>query len=167
MQGVVDKRPGSDEANFIVNELIPLATWPSGLRGEWSSASWKTYTACGRWNSFTRSFAGIPATASSGASICLSDGTRVTCMCEGFAHRDHSGNAEHGWKASSVRAIYGFWSRARAAWSGRKQRAVQRPPPKPSIIRQHQAAGGSTKRDPPEVFKSPSCHRGHRGHRET
>ncbi len=63
VRGVVDKRPGSEEANLIVNELIALeelaSRYTRGVRVRVS----KRHTACGSSRCCTRSSAATPATA--------------------------------------------------------------------------------------------------------
>jgi len=54
VRGVIDRRGGGDEINFIVNELM------RGLRAASRSGYWKRSTANGRWCSCGKSSAPIP-----------------------------------------------------------------------------------------------------------
>ena len=64
VRGAVDKRPGSEEANLIVNEMIPLDDLPRATRAACGFACSRKPTASRSSNSFTKSSAAIRATAS-------------------------------------------------------------------------------------------------------
>ena len=54
IRGAVDKRPGSEEANFIVNEVIPLEDLPSRYTAACRFASPKPSTGRRSSINFTR-----------------------------------------------------------------------------------------------------------------
>ena len=84
MQGVVDKRPGSDEANFIVNELIPLDDLAKRFTRGMVIRLLEDVHGVRAVEQLYEILRGYPGDRELQIVICLSDGTRVTCACEGF-----------------------------------------------------------------------------------
>ena len=82
VRGAIDKRPGSEEANLIVNELIPLEDVPAPVhQGHHDPGRRRSSTASAGWSSFTRSSAATPAPARCSLHLCLEDGSTVACEC--------------------------------------------------------------------------------------
>jgi DNA polymerase-3 subunit alpha len=80
--GAIDKRPGSEEANLIVNELIPLEDLAGRYtRGIVVRVIEETHgvAALDKLHEILR---GYPGTCELQLLICLADGTRVPCRCE-------------------------------------------------------------------------------------
>ena len=84
VQGVVDKRPGSDEANFIVNELIPLDDLAQRFTRGMVIRLLEDVHGLRAVEQLYEILRGYPGDRELQIVICLSDGTRVTCACEGF-----------------------------------------------------------------------------------
>jgi len=84
LRGTIDKRPGSEEANLIVNELFPLselaARFTRGVRIRYDE---KTHGERGldQLNEILR---GYPGTAEFQLVLRLTDGSQVTCDCDGL-----------------------------------------------------------------------------------
>ena len=82
--GVIDKRPGSEEANLIVNELIPLEDLPKRcshgikIRVFEDSHALKGPKVLDQLNEILR---GYPGNCSLELLLCLEDGRQVTCEC--------------------------------------------------------------------------------------
>ena len=84
VQGVIDKRQGSDEANFIVNELIPLDDLAKRFaRGIVIRLLEEVHGVCAVEQLY-EILRGYPGNCDLQLLICLSDGSRVSCNCEGF-----------------------------------------------------------------------------------
>jgi len=80
--GSIDKRPGSEEANLIVNELVPLEDLPSRFtRAIKVSLSEQTHGTKGveQLYEFLR---GYPGPCRLELVICLADGVQVQCRCD-------------------------------------------------------------------------------------
>ncbi|MCE5266995.1 MAG: DNA polymerase III subunit alpha, partial [Planctomycetaceae bacterium] len=84
IRGAVDKRPGSEEANLIVNEIIPLEELASrctrGVRirvAEEDGASRKL-------DALHEILSGYPGNCELQLVLCLGNGSRVECRCDGM-----------------------------------------------------------------------------------
>jgi len=79
LRGVVDKRPGSEEANFIVNEVIPLENLASrcarGVRLRVVEPTHGPKTL----DMLREILAGYPGPCDLELTFCLADGSRVAC----------------------------------------------------------------------------------------
>jgi DNA polymerase-3 subunit alpha len=83
-RGVIDKRPGSEEANLIVNELIPLAELARRFtRGVTIRLSEETHGE-GQIDRLREVLRGYPGTCDVELLVCLNDGARVRCKCDGL-----------------------------------------------------------------------------------
>ncbi len=82
VRGSVDKRPGSEEANFIVNEVIPLEDLPSrytrGVRIRLSESEHGTE----KLEQLYEILRGYPGGCSLELTIGLADGASVACKCD-------------------------------------------------------------------------------------
>ena len=82
LRGAVDKRPGSEEANLIVNEVIPLESLASrytrGVRIRIIESAHGPQTLEG----LHEILRGYPGNCELELAICLSDGSRVACKCD-------------------------------------------------------------------------------------
>jgi DNA polymerase-3 subunit alpha len=84
VRGAIDKRPGSEEANLIVNELIPLEQLAARYtRGVMIRVVEEEHGRQGleRLHEILR---GYPGNAELQLLLCLTDGTRVPCRCDTF-----------------------------------------------------------------------------------
>jgi len=82
LRGVVDKRPGSEEANLIVNEVIPLVDLPSRLtRGMAIRLDAQQHGERGLEGLY-EILRGYPGKCEVQLSIALEDGSRVVCACD-------------------------------------------------------------------------------------
>lgn len=83
VRGAIDKRPGSEEANFIVNEIIPLENLASrytrGVRIRVIEDAHGPKTL----EVLHEILRGYPGNCDLELSLCLTDGSRVSCKCEG------------------------------------------------------------------------------------
>lgn len=84
VRGAVDRRPGSDEANLIVNELIPLAD----LHGRFTKGivirvSQERHTQRGL-EQLHEILRGYPGSCELQLVLCLDDGSRAVLKCEGM-----------------------------------------------------------------------------------
>jgi DNA polymerase-3 subunit alpha len=83
IRGVIDKRPGSEEANMIVNEIIPLENLASrytrGVRIRVSEAFHGPHTL----EQLHEIIRGYPGKCDLELTICLADGSRAACKCDG------------------------------------------------------------------------------------
>ena len=87
--GHVDKRGGSDEANLIVNELIPLEAWDKrSARGIMVRLSEEAHGIQGVQRLY-EILRGYPGPCEVQLVICLADGTRVVCPCEKIRVENH------------------------------------------------------------------------------
>jgi DNA polymerase-3 subunit alpha len=81
IRGVVDKRPGSDEANLIVNEIIPLADLESRYtRGVLIRVD-ESQHGPQKLNQLHEILRGYPGKAELQLMICLADGSKVSMKC--------------------------------------------------------------------------------------
>jgi DNA polymerase III subunit alpha len=82
VRGVIDKRPGSEEANFIVNEIIPLeslaARYTRGVRIRVCEEAHGPHTL----EQLHEILRGYPGTCELELTLCLSDGSRAACKCD-------------------------------------------------------------------------------------
>jgi DNA polymerase III subunit alpha len=82
LRGVIDKRPGSEEANFIVNEVIPLESLASrytrGVRIRIVERSHGPQTLEG----LHEILRGYPGNCELELTVCLADGSRVACKSD-------------------------------------------------------------------------------------
>jgi DNA polymerase-3 subunit alpha len=82
LRGVVDKRPGSEEANLIVNEVIPLADLPGRLtRGVAIRLDAQQHGERGLEGLY-EILRGYPGKCEVQLTIALEDGSRVVCACD-------------------------------------------------------------------------------------
>ena len=82
LRGAIDKRPGSEEANLIVNEIIPLeslaARYTRGVRIRVSEATHGPHTL----EQLHEILRGYPGNCELELTICLADGSRAACKCD-------------------------------------------------------------------------------------
>lgn len=82
LRGVIDKRPGSEEANFIVNEVIPLdnlaARYTRGVRIRVIESAHGPKTLEG----LHEILRGYPGNCELELAVCLTDGSRITCKSD-------------------------------------------------------------------------------------
>jgi DNA polymerase-3 subunit alpha len=84
LRGAVDKRPGSEEANLIVNELIPLEDLASRYtRGVRVRVSEEAH-GLRKLEMLHEILRGYPGGCPLELSVCLADGTRVACRADEF-----------------------------------------------------------------------------------
>jgi DNA polymerase-3 subunit alpha len=82
-RGTVDKRPGSDEANLIVDELIPLDELDGRFtRGVIIRVLEEEHAEQGLEKLY-EILRGYPGSCELRLLLCLTDGTRVCCTCDG------------------------------------------------------------------------------------
>ena len=79
--GAVDKR-GGEEANVIVNELVPLEELPSRFTHAMSLRLLESVHGTAGVEQLYEILRGYPGTCRLNLVICLADGTRVRCPCE-------------------------------------------------------------------------------------
>ncbi len=83
VRGVVDKRPGSEEANFIVNELIPLEQLEQRFtRGIQIRIDEQQHGIKGL-EALYEILRGYPGKCEVQLVLALADGARVVCQCDG------------------------------------------------------------------------------------
>jgi DNA polymerase III subunit alpha len=84
VRGAVDKRPGSEEANLIVNEIIPLGNLASRCtRGVRIRVLEKDH-GLQEMEQLHEILRGYPGNCGLELTICLADGSRVACTCDGL-----------------------------------------------------------------------------------
>ena len=84
VRGAVDKRPGSEEANLIVNEIIPLEDLPSRYtRGVMIRLLEETHSPQ-KLDQLHEILRGYPGNCELHLMLCLADGSRVACKCDGM-----------------------------------------------------------------------------------
>ncbi len=84
IRGVIDKRPGSEEANLIVNEIIPLEDLASRYtRGIRIDLSEETH-GLPKLEQLHEILRGYPGSCELQLRIDLADGRRVACKCDGM-----------------------------------------------------------------------------------
>jgi len=80
--GAIDKRGGGDEANLIVNELIPLEDLPRRFTRGISLRLLEDAHGTAGVEQLYEILRGYPGSCSLQLMICLADGTKVKCPCE-------------------------------------------------------------------------------------
>jgi DNA polymerase III subunit alpha len=83
-RGVIDKRPGSEEANFIVNELIPLAELGKRFTRGVTVRLTESDKAEGQLDRLREILRGYPGACDLELLVCLADGSRVRCKSDGL-----------------------------------------------------------------------------------
>jgi DNA polymerase-3 subunit alpha len=84
VRGAIDKRPGSEEANLIVNELIPLEDLQSRYtRGIRVRVIEETH-GVKKLEMLHEILRGYPGECQVELVLCLADGKRVPCRCDNF-----------------------------------------------------------------------------------
>ena len=82
IRGVIDKRPGSEEANLIANEITPLenlaARYTRGVRIRVSEEVHGPHTL----EQLHEILRGYPGNCELELTLCLSDGSRAACKCD-------------------------------------------------------------------------------------
>jgi DNA polymerase-3 subunit alpha len=81
-RGTVDKRPGSDEANLIVSELISLGDLDARYTRAVAIRICEQDHGQGKLEQLHEILRGYPGNCELQLSICLSDGSRVCCTCD-------------------------------------------------------------------------------------
>ena len=93
VRGAVDKRPGSEEANLIVNEIIPLedlaARYTRGVRIRVS----EEVHGPQKLEQLHEILRGYPGNCELELTLCLADGSRVACKCDKREAGGHARNA--------------------------------------------------------------------------
>jgi DNA polymerase-3 subunit alpha len=84
VRGAVDKRPGSEEANLIVNEIIPLESLASRYTRGVRIRIFEEADGQPKLEQLHEILRGYPGTCDLELSIGLADGSRVTCKCDGL-----------------------------------------------------------------------------------
>jgi DNA polymerase III subunit alpha len=82
VRGVVDKRPGSEEANLIVAEIIPLENLASRYTRGVKIRIFEEAHGQPKLEQLHEILRGYPGNCSLELTICLTDGNRVTCNCD-------------------------------------------------------------------------------------
>ena len=81
VRGAVDKRPGSEEANLIVNEIIPLADLEARYtRGVMIRVD-EAHHGPQKLEQLYEILRGYPGKSELQLTICLADGRKVACKC--------------------------------------------------------------------------------------
>jgi DNA polymerase-3 subunit alpha len=80
--GAIDRRGGGDEANLIINELIPLEDLPRRFTRGISLRLLEEVHGTDGVEKLYEILRGYPGTCSLQLMICLADGTKVKCPCE-------------------------------------------------------------------------------------
>ena len=84
VRGAVDKRPGSEEANLIVNEIIPLEDLASRCtRGVMIRVCEEAHGPQ-KLEQLHEILRGYPGNCELQLMLCLADGSRVACKCDGL-----------------------------------------------------------------------------------
>jgi DNA polymerase III subunit alpha len=84
IRGAIDKRPGSEEANLIVNEIVPLEDLASRYtRGVLIRVS-EEAGAPQKLEQLHEILRGYPGNCELQLMFCLADGSRVACKCDGL-----------------------------------------------------------------------------------
>jgi DNA polymerase III subunit alpha len=84
LRGVVDKRPGSEEANLIVNEVIALADLPSHCTRGVMIRVEEDQQGTKKLELLREILRGYPGQCELQLILCLADGNRVACRCDGM-----------------------------------------------------------------------------------
>ena len=84
VRGAIDKRPGSEEANLIVNELIALDDLPSRCtRGVMIRVLEESH-GIAKLEQLQEVLRSYPGNCELQLMLCLADGSRVACKCDGL-----------------------------------------------------------------------------------
>ena len=84
VRGAVDKRPGSEEANLIVNEIIPLEDLPSRYTRGVMIRVWEETHGPQKLDQLHEILRGYPGNCELQLMLYLADGSHVTCKCDGM-----------------------------------------------------------------------------------
>jgi DNA polymerase III subunit alpha len=84
VRGAVDKRPGSEEANLIVNEIIPLEDLPSRCTRGVMIRVMEEGHGTQKLEQLHEVLRCYPGNSELQLMLCLADGSRVACKCEGM-----------------------------------------------------------------------------------
>ena len=87
MRGTVDKRPGSDEANLIVNEIMALEDLESRYTRGVSIRLLEAEHGLVKLEQLHEILRGYPGNYPLELTLCLADGSRVPCAVPTFAWR--------------------------------------------------------------------------------
>lgn len=82
IRGAIDKRPGSEEANLIVNEIIPLENLASRYTRGVRIRVFEDGHGASKLEQLHEILCGYPGKCDLELSLCLADGNRVTCKCD-------------------------------------------------------------------------------------
>lgn len=85
IRGTVDKRPGSEEANLIVNEIIPLHELSSRLTRGMTVRVDEAAHGPEKLRHLYEILRGYPGKAELQLQLCLADGCKVSCTCDRLA----------------------------------------------------------------------------------
>ena len=84
IRGAVDKRPGTDEANLIVNELLALEDLEARYTRGVSIRLLETEQGLVKLEQLHEILRGHPGNYPLELTLCLADGSRVPCACADF-----------------------------------------------------------------------------------
>ena len=84
VRGAVDKRPGSEEANLIVNEIIPLEDLASRCTRGVMIRVFEEGHGPQKLEQLHEILRGYPGNCELQLMLCLADGSRVACKCDGM-----------------------------------------------------------------------------------
>ena len=84
LRGAIDKRPGSEEANLIVNEIIPLADLDARYTRGVKIRIFEQAHGRGKLEQLHEILRGYPGQCELQLVICLADGSQVPCTCDKF-----------------------------------------------------------------------------------
>jgi len=82
VRGVVDRRPGSEEANLIVNEIIPLENLASRYTRGVRIRIFEEAHGQPKLEALHEILRGYPGNCDLELTLCLADGNRVMCKCD-------------------------------------------------------------------------------------
>jgi len=82
VRGAIDKRPGSEEANLIVNEILTLEELPSRCTRGVRIRLIENDHGPDKLEQLHEILRGYPGQCSLELTICLADGARVACKCD-------------------------------------------------------------------------------------
>ncbi len=85
VRGTVDKRPGTEEANLIVNEIIPLAELPARYTRGVQIHLLEKQHGPKKLEQLYEILRGYPGKAELQLLLCLADGSKVACNCENLS----------------------------------------------------------------------------------
>jgi DNA polymerase-3 subunit alpha len=84
VRGAVDKRPGSEEANLIINEIIPLEALASRYTRGIRIRVFEETHGPKKLEMLHEILRGYPGEGQLELVLCLADGKRVACTCDNF-----------------------------------------------------------------------------------